>query len=163
MMLHLCAADGWGLPDNVPNRGSSCSTALPTPKRPCAALQVFGTTVASVLHEGAAQKFGTFLSATRSGAFPPLPASMQHSDPYTSEVWAALQVVGGRFHSVTREGAFQGTRVAILAGFNAASGLQRPDVASSRRLARLQPRGLDLQYAPNMLAQVGAAMPGCPR
>eukprot|EP00891_Asterochloris_glomerata_P006656 jgi/Astpho2/6656/fgenesh1_pg.00101_%23_45_t len=66
---------------------------------------------------------------------------------------SVLRVVGGRFHSVTREGAFQGTRVAILAGFNAASSLQRPDVASSRRLAKLQPSGLDLQYAPNMLAQ----------
>ena len=76
------------------------------------------------------------------------------------QVGAALQVVGGCFHSVTREGAFQGTRVAILAGCNGASGLQRPDVASSRRQARLQPSGLDLQYAPNMLAQVGSRTAG---
>lgn len=69
-------------------------------------------------------------------------------------------MVGGRLHSVTREGAFQGTRVAVLAGFDAASSLQRPDVASSRRLAKLQPSGLDLQYAPNMLAQVGSMSAG---
>ena len=125
------------------------------------------------------------MSTSRSGAFPPLLGSMQHCDPYAieslgctagganhllgimqhsspcnNEVEAALQVVGGRFHSVSREGAFQGTRVAILAGFNAASGLQRPNVASSRRLARLQPSGLDLQYAPNMLAQVGLRAAG---
>ena len=68
-------------------------------------------------------------------------------------------MVGGHFQSVSREGAFQGTRIAVLAGFNAASGLQRPDVASSRRRATLQPSGLDLQYAPNMLAQVGLATP----
>ena len=76
-MLHLCAAGVLGgLSDSVPLVFSGQNEALHPPHLSDPALQVVGERFQDVSHEGVLHSWGTFWSASRSGAFPPLLGSM---------------------------------------------------------------------------------------